>query len=137
MKKFAKLLILLAFSASILSGCAKKATVPYRAVTEIDISFRYEDMHLQRHYTQTEKMESVLLYLRLLKPLGKPDADPEQILQDSYEITVRFSDGSTKFYRQKAHRFLCVQDHPWIRIDPGQASGLYALMRHYPSDSQI
>lgn len=134
MKNFAKIWVFPIAFLLFLSGCSKKVPSAYRAVTAVDISFRYEDTHLQRHYTQNDKIESVLLYMRLLKPLGKPASQPPADDRDVYDITVRFSDGSTKLYHQKAHRFFSRREQVWERIDPGQASELYHLMRHYPSD---
>ena len=79
-------------------------------------------------------MEWVLIYLRLLKPLGKPDSDPDSLEKDIYEITVHLSDGSKRFYRQKAHRYFSKENRPWQSINPEYAAGLYSLMQHLPSD---
>jgi hypothetical protein len=92
-------------------------------------------MLIQRHYTDSQKMEYVLLYLRLLKPFGKPDTDPDQLDKDVYQITVHLSDGDRRIYRQKAHKYFSWDSRPWQKIDPAQASGLYALMEHLPSDT--
>ena len=134
MKKFKNIWVLPMAFLFFLSGCTRKLPTVYRAVTAVDITFRYEDTQLQRHYTQNDKMESVLLYLRLLKPLGKPISSPPADDRDVYDITVRFSDGSTKLYRQKAHRFISRREQVWERIDPAQAAQLYHLLRYYPSD---
>lgn len=137
MGKVAKGFVLFCFIAVIMTGCGKnnaKQAPLCRVVTQVDISCRREDILIQRHYTDTKKMESVLLYLRLLKPLGKPETDPENLNKDVYEITIQLSDGNTKIFRQKAHRYLSRGDRPWEMIDPEQAYGLYTLMRHYPSD---
>ncbi len=137
MKKIIKIGIPLCIFLLLLSGCRRdEAPQPTcRVVTGVDISFRYEDMRLQRHYTDNKKVESVLLYLRLLKPLGKAYHAQELPEEDLYEITVHLSDGSDRIYRQKAHRYFSRPERPWEQIDPGQASQLYQLMRHYPSDS--
>ena len=82
-------------------------------------------------------MQSVLLYLRLLKPFGKPDTDPELVAAPVFEITVQLSDGQRHIYRQKDHRYFSKNALPWENIDPARASGLYALMRHYPSDPAL
>lgn len=136
MKKFVKNGIPLCIFLLLLSGCRRVETPQptCRVVTGVDISFRYEDMRLQRHYTDNEKVESVLLYLRLLKPLGKAHHAQELPEEDLYEITVHLSDGSDRIYRQKAHRYFSRPERPWEQIDPGQASQLYQLMRHYHSD---
>ncbi len=138
MKKIIKLLILFCFSAIIMSGCSANhaQTQPLtRVVTQVDISCRKENMLIQRHYTDSQKMEYVLLYLRLLKPFGKPDTDPDALEKDIYEITVSLSDGSRRIYRQKAHKYFSWDSRPWQMINPAQASGLYALMEHLPSDT--
>ncbi|MBQ8359889.1 MAG: hypothetical protein IJX37_08330 [Oscillospiraceae bacterium] len=140
MKKAIKLFLLFCFSTIILSGCVANDTPQKplcRVVTQVDISCRREHMLMQRHYTNPEKMEYVLLYLRLLKPLGKPDTDPEQIHKDVYEITVHLSDGSKRLYKQKAHRYFSRESRPWELIDPAQAAGLYRLMEKLPSDPTI
>lgn len=138
MKKAIKLFILFCFSAVIMCGCGTNNTPAQplcRVVTQVDISCRKEHMLIQRHYTDTEKMEYVLLYLRLLKPLGKPDTDPDALDKDVYEITVHLSDGNRRIYRQKAHKYFSWDSRPWEMINSAQASGLYALMEHLPSDT--
>lgn len=139
MKKQIKLFMLICFSVITLSGCRKNNADPdplCRVVTQVDIFCQHEDVQIRRHYTDTQKMEWVLLYLRLLKPRGRPETDPDSIDADIYEITLHFSDSTRRVYRQKDHRYLAKDAHPWQRIDPGQAAGLYALMRHVPSDPQ-
>ena len=137
MKKALKLFLLCCSSAIIMSGCGVNNTPQQplcRVVTRVDISCQTEHMLMQRHYTHPDKMEYVLLYLRLLKFRGKPDTDPEQINKDIYEITVHLSDGSKKLYKQKAHRYFSRDSRPWEMIDPAQAAGLYLLMQKVPSD---
>lgn len=137
MKKITKLFCLFCFTAFMISGCGTGDARPKpltRVVTRVDIACRREQMLIHRHYTDTEKMESVLLYLRLLEPVGKPDTDPERILRDQYQITVHLSDGKKRIYRQKAHRYFSADARRWKMIDPEQAAGLYTLMRRLPSD---
>ena len=118
----------------LLGGCKKEVTVPSHVVTQIDISCQQEDVHIRRHYTNPEKMEKYLIYLRLLELKGAPEADPETVDAHTYEITVRLSDGRQRIYRQKDHRYWSSQMRPWQTIDPGQAAGLYHLMRTLPDD---
>ena len=135
MKKLCKLFILLCFCSTILSGCRKNETKPLcRTVTAVDISCQQEDVLIQRHYTDSRKMEYVLLYLRLLEPIGTPDTDPDEVDADVYRITLQLSDGEEKIYRQKDHRYLSAGSQPWKSISPAQAAGLYQLMRSVPSD---
>lgn len=137
MKKTATFFILICFSAVILSGCIRNDTSAQplsRVVTQVDIVCHREHMLVQRHYTTTQKIESVLLYLRLLKPMGRPETDPNTIDRDIFEITVHLSDGNKRIYRQKAHRYFSKGDRPWEMIDPNQAFWLYDLMEQLPSD---
>ena len=137
MKKFAAAFFLFCSTFIIMSGCRKNHTPPSlsRVVTKVDIFCQSEGARIERHYTDMRKMEYVLLYLRLLKPLGKPDLDPELLDKDVYEITVHLSDGSRKRYRQKAHKYFSRDERPWEMIHPGQAAGLYELIRYLPSDT--
>lgn len=138
MKKYLKISLFLCFLMFLLPGCGKFSDKPhYRVVTGVDISFQHEDALLTRHYTQTEKVESVLMYLRLLKPLNKPQVPPELSNDDIYRITLYLSDGVTKDFYQAQHRYLIRPDKRFTMIDPGQASELYRLMRYYPSDAQL
>ena len=139
MKKSSKLLVFICFLAFLLPGCGKAADQGpvYRFVTGVDISFQHEDSLLTRHYTENEKVESVLMYLRLLKPLAKLDGFSELSGEDIYRITVHLSDGVDQHYYQAQHRYLIRPDNSWSLIDPGQASELYRLMRHYSSDTQL
>lgn len=137
MKRYFKFLILLCFS-TVLSGCvAEKApTQPLcKVVTQVDITCQQQDVLIRRRYTDSDKMQFVLVYLRLLKTRQMAQPEPGQT-EDLYEIRIHFSDGGQRLYRQKAHRFLSRDDHPWQAIDPEQAAGLYALMRALPSDPE-
>ena len=139
MKKSSKILVFICILGALLPGCGKAANKKpvYRVVTGVDISFQHEDSLLSRHYTDNEKVESVLMYLRLLKPLVKPSDFAELSGNDIYRITLHLSDGVDKDFYQAQHRYLIRPDNSWSLIDPGQASELYRLMRHYPSDAQL
>ena len=119
----------------ILCGCQRTPQAPVsHLVTGVDIACQKEDVLISRHYTRSPKMEYVILYLRLLEPVGTPEINPEILTDPVYCITVHFSDGSQQVYRQKDHRYLSVDGGPWQSIDPGQAAGLYRLMEKLPSD---
>ena len=135
MKKLVFLMIFMAFIFS-MPGCRKgnSSTSHYRAVTAIDIVTQKDDTILRRHYTDQTKMQYVLTFLRLLKPTGKPDTDPEALTEDMFLIALTFSDGSQNFYRQTGHRYVAKDDQDWFSIDPNQALKLYELMAHVPSD---
>lgn len=130
--------VFLCFSFFLLPGCGNitKEEMPLcRVVTQVDIIGQEKDVQIHRHYTDTEKMQWVLIYLRTLDPGIKPQTPPEEALAEIYEISLKFSDGSEKVFRQADHRYYSVGSHPWQSIEPGKASGLYALMRALPSDA--
>ena len=134
MKKFAVFFAFLCLCSVILCGCSRNHSKPvYRAVTQVDIVTNYQNQQIRRHYNTPEKMRPVLLYLRLLKPYGKPVAIDETA-SDVYWIRISLSDGEKHYYRQVSHRFLSRQNGPFKAIDPGQASQLYAIMQELPSD---
>jgi len=139
-KKAVKLFILFCFSAIIMSGCGKSDTTVQTSdhiVTRVDVLCQQEHVRIQRHYTDNKKMESVLLYLRLLKPNGTPDTDPDRLGKDIYEITVHLVGGKKRVYRQTGHRYFSVDFSPWKTIDPGKAHSLYALLRQLPGDLPV
>ena len=115
-------------------GCRQKNQPAFRFVTQVDISFHYNDILLQRHYTSDEKIEAVLLYMRLLHTGEAPAINPEDITTDTYGIIVSFSDGTRQTHIQKAHRYFRRHGSGWQTIQPLQAAQLYELMRHYHSD---
>lgn len=140
MKRIIKLFFLSLFLLCIMSGCGKNNTKNdplCRVVTQVDITCQHEDLLIRRHYTDTDKIESVLIYLRLLNPLTMTENDPNSIDADIYEINVHLSDGARRVYRQKAHRYISKDYRPWKDVNPGHAAQLYALMRHYPSDPDV
>lgn len=139
MRKISKIILSVLFTTVILSGCARNHAVNSHSLiaTEIDIVTQHEKALVHRHYTDPEKMESVLMYLRLLQPVGKPEVSPDEIADDVFLITVHLSNGEKRYYRQAEHRYFTESNFPWFAIDPGQAAKLYALMRHYPSDPYI
>ena len=132
MKKLTFLLI----SLLLLSGCGKGMSeeASYRAVIGVDIVTKQNGQLLTRHYTDPKKMEYVLTFLRLLKPVGKPDTDPEQLTDNMFLIALTRSDGSCVYYRQTGHRYVCKNGEGWFSIDPMQAAKLYELMANIPGD---
>ena len=134
MKRKIIIFLLLCIAAVSLWGCRSQQRVLCRFVTRVDISCDYKGVPVRRHYTDTKKMEAVLLYLRLLRPSGPPVVDPNTVDGDIFQITVTLSDGQQNIYSQKAHRYFCKGSASWMNISPEQAAGLYEVMRHYESD---
>lgn len=133
MGRFWKFSVMLLFC-FVLSGCQASAPQTPRLVTRIHISGVHQDAPVEVNYTQPQKMETVLYYLRSLEDLGKADTDPERIIGDRFKITVFYSDGSCQIYRQQADRFLSRNDRPWQLVDPRKAALLYPLLTSIPPD---
>ena len=110
-------------------------TSVFRAVTHVDIITEHNRELIRRHYSTPEKMRPVLLYLRLLKPYGKP-VEVDEAAGDVYLISISLSDGTRHYYRQASHKYLSKENGPWKSIDPGQAAQLYNILRKLPSDTQ-
>lgn len=136
MKRWIVFLMFLCFFA--FPGCHAKPLPPQplcRVVTRIDITCQQQDVRIHRRYTDFQKMQWVLIYLRLAEPKYTPQPKAQQ-LGDIYEIRLLFSDASTRIYRQTSHRYLSLDGRPWQAIEPSYAAGLYALMRALPSDPE-
>ena len=130
MKRF----IIIFFCTVIMYGCGQDHTSPvYRAVTQVDIVTRYEQQLIRIGYNTPEKMRPILLYLRLLKPEGKP-VQPDEYAQDVYLICISLSDGTQHYYRQASHKYVSIDNGPWKAIDPGHAAKLYSILRELPAD---
>ena len=134
MKRKLMLFLLLCGALVCLWGCRSQQKPLYRIVTQVDIACDYKGTPIRRHYTDTKKMEAVLLYLRLLRTGGAPAVNPDAVEADIFEITVTLSNGQTQQYAQKDHRYFRKGKSGWMNISPEQASGLYKLMRYYESD---
>ena len=139
MKKFSFIFCSFLLLFCILSGCGRRYAAGYsptspRIVTKVDVLCIRENISIERSYTHPKKMETILIYLRLLQPLGKADTDPEGILGDRYEICLNFSDGRQRIYRQRANTYLSKDFQPWYRVDPEHAGVLYSILQDMPSD---
>ena len=107
---------------------------PCTLVMQVDITCRYPQATIRRTYTQPKKMASILNYLRLLQYRGKPETDPETLSADTYSITLHYSDGSRRVYRQCAYRYLSKNYRPWEKIDASHAQLIYPLLQLLPDD---
>ena len=130
-----KLFVFLALFPIILCSCGKKnSLVTPNYVTGVDIICSQNGKNFSIKYQDNEKVEAVLLYLRLLEPRQLPGNIPQPDDPSLYEIRVHLSNGETRLYKQVDHRFFWQDKAGWKGIPPEQASGLYALLRHYPTD---
>ena len=120
----------------LLTGCHTQPEEPLRLVSRIQIDHTGPNTPAHAVYTDATKMETILFYLRHLNPRGHPDTDPERIIGDQYRISISFSDGTRRIYRQQANRFLSVDGHPWKKVDPKKGSLLPLLLGILPPDQE-
>lgn len=105
-----------------------------RVVTGVSVTYENGAIHTQRQYTDAQKMQAVLNYLRIINPYGKPEEDPEHVDGSLFRIILSYSDGCQKTYLQKADRFMMVEGGQWKRIDPDQAAQLSEIVGQLASD---
>lgn len=130
-----KLFVFLALFPIILCGCNRNNTLAIpNYVTGVDITCSQNGKDFSIKYQDNEKVEAVLLYLRLLEPRRLPGNIPQQEDRSLYQIRVHLSSGESRLYKQVDHQFFWQEKAGWKGIPPEQASGLYALLRHYQSD---
>lgn len=134
MKKKICAFLVLCIAPVLLFGCQKSKRQLCRYVTQIDVYCDHDGLPILRRYTDTEKMEAVLLHLRLLHPGDAPQVDPETVDADLYQICVYLSDGQRHLYNQKDHRYFRCEGSGWQTVTPDRAARLYTVLRHYQSD---
>lgn len=127
-------LFFLSFMMCVFCGCSHRE--PENApvctvVTRIELS---RQDGITRTYSQSEKMEKILDYLRLADPFGLPDEDPETAEGHSYRIVVYSSDGQERCYWQKSDRYMRVDGGDWQKIKKGQGQQLDELLMTLPGD---
>ncbi len=136
MEKTGKIAALFIAVGLLLCGCRASAAgqpaQPLRVVTQVDVTCRQDEDIWQRHYTQPEKAQAVLSYLRLLKYRGTET--PEETDGLLFEIQVLFSNGSQKAFFQQGDSHLRRDGGPWEKIDPEQGCKLLPLLERLPSD---
>ena len=124
---------------SALSGCHKaevpESTKPLcRYVTQVDVYWQDSGQSMHRVYSREESMESVLLYLRLLKDQGTALQVPETVPGGTYTIALSLSDGSEHCYRQRGEEYFSGPDGQWYLLNPWQGRRLPMLLRLMPTD---
>lgn len=136
MKKI-RFYMILALVILILPGCRHNDAQisPLRLVTQIDVTCHYGQSLLTRRYTATDKMEQILLYLRLLNRGLTANTDPEQLDGIHYKIVLHYSNGKQRIYHQRADGYLSENFKPWLKIDPEQGKLLLHLLLEVPSDT--
>ena len=130
MKRIVFFLIL----AVLLTGCVQnRAQSQYRVVTGVQVHYERPGNIIDRVYTKPASMQSILTYLRILRPFG-PVA-PEASADASCRITLQYSEGPDSVYLQQGQQYLQKDGGDWERIDDNRASLLYPLLLLLPSDN--
>lgn len=135
MVKFRKILPLLL--CLLLTGCSRPPKPESRLVTGIQVQATRDGQVLERSYTDPQKMETVLYYLRALNDRQPVSTDPERFAGRHYRISLSYSDGSTRLIFQHADRFLSEGFGPWQRVDQNKAAFLYPLLQSIPGDANF
>lgn len=118
----------------VLVGCGREAETPvYRVVTGIEVEYRQQAQVIRRTYHKPASMESILNYLRILKPFGP--VYPQGNFDSGCRITLHFSHGPDSVYIQQGQKYLQKDGGEWQTVDASRASLLYPLLLLLPSDN--
>jgi len=128
MKRIAMLLIL----PLLFVGCAKQSESAYRVVTEVQVEYKNGADTIFRNYTKPKSIQSILTYLRILRPYGP--TVPKGAAESTCQFTLRYSHGPSSVYLQQGNAYLRRNDGPWSYIDRSHATLLYPLLLLLPSD---
>ena len=140
MKRQTILLILLSMIFLSIAGCSHAPLRPsepeeFRVVTQIDVLYQKEPLVSEGNFSDPEKMQKILWYLRSISPYGTPTDDPEQVSGSDFYITLHYSDNTKKVYQQRDNRFMRIDNGPWKRIDPKKAVMLSQILGTIDSDT--
>jgi len=116
---------ILLLTALLLAGCTRvDQTQPGRprVVTRIQASYNSGTVKLQRTYTDAEKMQAVLTYLRCLDVSGPAESPPADDEMPLGHVRLYYSDNTYKDYFQRSDRYLQINGGPWqnIPLDRGR-----------------
>lgn len=117
-----------------LTGCHVPQSDKSKVVTEMYVEVRQKQATLRRKYTDPQKMETILSYLRGMEGHDHSCNTPERYAGPRYRIEIRYSDGSTAHVFQHANRFLSRDFQPWQEINTAHAAFLLPLVKTLESD---
>ena len=132
MKKFCKIFPFIL--CLLLTGCHAPQSARSKLVTEISMEVRQEQTILRRKYTDPQKMETILSYLRAMEGRAHNHSAPERYAGPRYRIELHYSDGSTGYIFQHANRFLSRDFQPWQEINTAHATFLLPLIESMETD---
>lgn len=112
----------------LLSGCGAPSVPQYRVVEKITVTVSHNAQIREYAYTQPEKMQSILLYLRRMQTYAPEAIAPETFRSDAFRIILHRSDGTQTVYHQIADGFLQKDGGDWEKVDARHASSLLRLL---------
>lgn len=116
----------------LLTGCGKQTQPLHRVVTKVQVEYIRGEGTLHRTYINTTSIQSVLTYLRILRPFGP--VIPEKEADTTCRITLTYSSGPNSVFLQHGDHYLQRDDQDWTRIDNSHATLLYPLLLLLPSE---
>ena len=117
----------------LLTGCANREKAPVdRVVTGVQVLFRQNNETIERTYTKNTSIQSILTYLRFLKPFGP--VLPKGESDTSCQFTLHYSHGLDTVYIQRGNDYLQKDGGDWQTITTSYGSLLYPLLLLLPSD---
>ncbi len=129
-----KRIVFILIFAILLGGCAlSRRESVYRVVTGVEVEYQQQDNTIRRTYQKPGSMQSILTYLRILKPYGP--VNPEGNYDSACKITLHYSQGPDSVYIQQGQQYLQKDGGDWESVDSARASLLYPLLLLLPSDS--
>lgn len=117
----------------LLGGQDIESVPPCRVVTKVSVEWTENSTNFQRIYTDQDKMNKLLIYLRTLKP-QIPTELPEISDGPEYRILLELNDGSQVRYAQYGLSFFSKNEGPWQVIDSDRAVRLALIVEAFPSD---
>ena len=129
MKKIGILLLV----AVLFTGCAKEKAPITRVVTGIQVEYARNGEVISRNYSKPTSVQSVLTYLRILRPFGP--TVPAGEFDSTCKFILHYNQGPDSVYLQQGNRYLRKDEGDWQTIDNGKANLLYPLLLLLPSDA--
>lgn len=128
MKKLSFIFVLLAF---LLPGKVHGAAEDH-IVTRVRVDCAHQDVQLFRNYTDTEKVETILNFLRLCKFAGLPESAPPARPDSRSVFTVSLAGGGQRVYELLDGQYFSKDGSPWELVEP--PASILSLLQTLPGD---
>lgn len=116
----------------LLTGCSGRKEPIDRVVTGVQVQFQQQNDTIQRTYTKNTSIQSILTYLRFLKPFGP--VLPQGQSATRCQFILHYSHGPDSVYLQQGNEYLQKNGGEWQTIRSSYGSLLYPLLLLLPSD---